>query len=88
MRIGWTGMWLVQIFDLHAQNLQQVEDAIRAIGGVGMVSALRDDQPYVVAQCPTQDDAMRVQHAVAAVDPGAIAVYTSDGTATQEAIGL
>jgi hypothetical protein len=82
-------MWLVQIFDLHAENLAQVEDAIRAIDGVGMASALRDEQPYVVAQCLTEDDAMRVQHALAAVDPDAIVVSTCDGIGeTQELVGL
>ena len=41
-------MWLIQIFDLHPESLQQVEDAIRAMDGVGLASAVRDGQPYVV----------------------------------------
>ena len=72
-------MWLIQIFDLHSEDLRQVEHAIRAIEGVTMASALRDNQPYVVAECPTQDDAIGVQHAVAAVDAAAIVVTTADG---------
>lgn len=82
-------MWLIQIFDLHPESLQQVEDAIRAMDGVGLASAVRDGQPYVVVECPTQGDAIRVQSAVAAADPAAIVVSTTDGAGeTQELVGL
>ena len=89
MRVGWTSMWLIQIFDLHAENLREVEDAVRAMEGVTMVSALRDGQPYVVAECPTERDAIRVQDAVGSVDPTAIVVTTRDGAGeAQELVGL
>jgi hypothetical protein len=88
MRVGWTNMWLIQIFDLHAEDLRQVEDSIRAMDGVGMVSALRDGRPYVVAECPTERDAIRVQEAVAAVDPTAIVVTTRDDAEAQELVEL
>ena len=82
-------MWLIQIFDLRAENLQPVEDAIRAMEGVTLVSALRDGQPYVVVECPTQKDAMRVQDAVVAVDPTAIVVSTTEGAGeSPELVGL
>jgi hypothetical protein len=82
-------MWLIQIFDLHAESLHQVEAAIRAMDGVTMASALRDGQPYVVAECPTEGDAIRVQDAVAAVDAAAIVVTTTDSAGdAQELVGL
>ena len=82
-------MWLIQIFDLHADSFGQVEDAIRAMDGVVMASGLHNDQPYVVAECSTEGDAMRIQHAVAAVEPSAVVVSTCDGAgAVQEVIGL
>ena len=82
-------MWLIQIFDLDVEGLRQVEDAIRAMDGVAMASALRDGQPYVVVDCPTQSDAMRVQNTVAAVDPTAIVVTTTEGAdPAQELVGL
>ena len=54
-------MWLIQIFALHAEDLKQVEASIRAVDGVKRASALRDGQPYVVAECPTERDASRIQ---------------------------
>ena len=82
-------MWLIQVFDLHAEDLHQIEGAIRAMEGVTMVSALRDGQPYLVAECPTEGDAIRVQNAVAAVDSAAIVVTTADGVGeAREVVGL
>ena len=82
-------MWLIQVFDLHSEDLRKVEDSIRAMEGVTMASALRDGQPYVVADCPTEGDAIRVQNAVAAIDPVAIVVTTRDGASeAQELVGL
>ena len=71
--------WLMEIYDLDAGGLQQVEDAVRALEGVTAASALRGDQPYAVVECPTQSDAIRVQIAVAAIDPAAIVVTTTEG---------
>jgi hypothetical protein len=82
-------MWMIQIFDLQAEGLREVEASVRAMDGVTMASALRGDQPYVVAECPTESDAIRVQVAVAAVDPAAIVVSTTEGAdPEQELIGL
>ena len=81
-------MWLIEIFDLDAGRLRQVENAIRVMEGVTLASALRDGQPYVVVGCPNQSDAMRVQHTVAAVDPAAIVVITTEGAGEpQELVG-
>ena len=82
-------MWLIQIFDLQAEDLRDVEDAVRAIEGVSAASALRDDQPYVVVECPTEGDAIRVQNAVGAIDRDAIVVTTTeDAGEAQELVGL
>jgi hypothetical protein len=82
-------MWLIEIFDLNADALQEVEDAIRVMEGVTMASAIRDGQPYVVVGCPTEGAAVRVQHTVAEVDAAAIVVHTNDGAGEpQEAVGL
>jgi hypothetical protein len=70
-------MWMIEIFDLDAGRLREVENAIRVIEGVTLASAVRDGQPYVVAGCPSQSEAMRVQHTVAAVDPAAIVINTT-----------
>lgn len=80
--------WLIEIYDLDAGGLQQVEDAIRAMEDVTAASALRGDQPYVVVESPTQSDAIRVQNAVAAIDPAAIVVTTTEGADAQELVGL
>jgi hypothetical protein len=54
-----------------------------------LASALRAGQPYVVVECPTQGDAIRVQDTVTAVDPAAIVVCTTEGAGdTQEPVGL
>lgn len=82
-------MWLIQVFDLQAEGLRDVEDSVRAMDGVAMASALRDGQPYVVVECPTQGDAIRVQDAVTAVDPAAIVVCTTEGAGeAEELVGL
>lgn len=81
-------MWLSQIFDLDTSALGPAEDAIRAMDGVKMVSALRDGQPYIVVECPTEGDAVRVQNAVALVDPAAIVVTSiEDPNEAQELVG-
>ena len=82
-------MWLVQIFDLDAGHLVEVEVALRAMEGVGVASGFRGEQPYVVAQCPKQSDAILVQEVVARVDPTAIVVHTTAGAGEiHEAVGL
>lgn len=82
-------MWLIEIFDLNAGALQEVEDVIRVMEGVTMASAVRDGQPYVVVGCPTESAAVLVQHTVAEVDPAAIVVHTNDGVGEpQEVVGL
>jgi hypothetical protein len=81
-------LWLIEIHDLDAEDLARVENAIRVMEGVKSASALRDGKPYVVVECLTQSDAMRVQHNVAAVAPAAIVFYTSEGAGEpQEAAG-
>lgn len=79
-------MWLIQIFDLDAGQLGEVEEALRAVPGVRVASAFRDEQPYVVAECPTQSDAIVIQGVVARIDPTAIVVHTTAGAG--EAVGL
>lgn len=82
-------MWLVQVFDLDAGHLGEVEQALRAMTGVGVASAFRDEQPYVVAECPTQRDAILAQEVVARIDPNAIVVHTTAGAdGAHEPIGL
>ena len=82
-------MWLIQIFDLDVRRLGDVEEALRAIEGVGVASALRDEQPYVVADCPTDADAVRVQNVVSEIDPAAIVVHTAEGAGeAQDPVGL
>jgi hypothetical protein len=82
-------MWLIEIYDLNAGGLVQVENAIHVMEGATMASALRDGQPYVVVGCPTESDAIRVQHTVAAVDPAAIVIHTTEGAGeSQELVGL
>lgn len=82
-------MWLIQVFDLQAEGLRDVEDAVRAMDGVAMASALRAGQPYMVVECPTQGDAIRVQDAVTAVDPAAIVVCTTESAGdAEELVGL
>lgn len=82
-------MWLVQIFDLDAGHLSDVEEALRAMTGVRVASAFRDEQPYVVAECPTQRDAILAQEVVARIDPSAIVVHTTAGAGeAQEPVGL
>ena len=82
-------MWLIEIFDLQTEALPQVERAIRAMDGVTAASAIRADQPYIVAECPTEAYAIRVQNAVAAIDPAAIVVSTTEGAdPAQEPVGI
>ena len=82
-------VWLIEIYDLNAEGLVQVENAIHVMKDVTMASALRDGQPYIVVGCPTQSDAIRVQHTVAAVDPAAIVIHTTEGVGeSQELVGL
>lgn len=71
-------MSLIEIFDLDVLRVTDVENALRAIDGVKTASALRDDRPYVVVECPTEADALRVHNVVAAIDPGALIVPTAE----------
>lgn len=82
-------MWLMEIYDLAAGSLARVENVTRVVEGVTLASALRDGQPYVVIGCPTQSDAIRVQHAVAEIDPTAILLCEMESAGeSQELVGL
>ena len=79
MSVELPSTWLVEIYDLNAECLADVEGAIRVMEGVTLASALRDGQPYLVVGCRTESDAIRVQHTVADVDPAAIVIHTTEG---------
>ncbi len=79
-------MWLLEIYDLDAEGLARVENAIRVMEGVTFASALRDGQPYVVVGCRTRSHALRVQQTVAVVAPAAIVFYTTEGASESQEV--
>jgi hypothetical protein len=87
MNVELPSAWLIEIYDLNAECLADVEGAIRVMEGVTLASALRDGQPYLVVGCRTEREAIRVQDTVADVDPAAILIHaTKRAGESQEAV--